>query len=135
MFRFDSSIQPSGWSEKSVAHANACGRGAQPQLAPREELCAIDTTALARCGGWRAPSAVTAFAPSVAALDGYACGWRVGANKRGTKTAQHAGSVAGFGANILRGLQDDYLIVVLSNDQITAMKITAACEGKLFGTR
>ena len=69
------------------------------------------------------------------ALDGYACGWRVGANKRGTKTAQHAGSVAGFGANILRGLQDDYLIVVLSNDQITAMKITAACEGKLFGTR
>jgi CubicO group peptidase (beta-lactamase class C family) len=66
-----------------------------------------------------------------AALEGYACGWRVGPGKLGQSMAQHSGGVAGYGTNVVRGLQDDVLIVVLSNDGKRAYEVTAALEAQL----
>ncbi len=64
--------------------------------------------------------------------EGYAYGWRVGRNSRGKKKAEHSGSVAGFGCNYVRYLDDDIVVVILSNDGKTAYDVTAALERELF---
>ncbi|MEM7310036.1 MAG: serine hydrolase domain-containing protein [Planctomycetota bacterium] len=65
-------------------------------------------------------------------LDGYAYGWRVHTNKRGTRTASHSGGVAGFGSNLVRYLEDDVCIIALCNHGKTAYEVSAAVERVLW---
>jgi len=64
--------------------------------------------------------------------DGYACGWRVEKTKRGTRKVSHSGGVAGYGINVVRYLEDDVEIYVLSNDGKAAFAATEAVEAQLF---
>jgi CubicO group peptidase (beta-lactamase class C family) len=49
------------------------------------------------------------------ALDKYACGWIVDRGERGGTKVSHSGGVRGYACQIARWLEDDLLIVVLSN--------------------
>ncbi len=69
------------------------------------------------------------FAPRLA---NYACGWLVEGTPRGTRKAHHSGSVAGYGTNLVRYLDEDAFIAVLSNDPGAAQAVTAAVEPLLF---
>ncbi len=66
------------------------------------------------------------------ALENYACGWTVEPTRRGTRKAHHSGGVAGYGINIVRYLEDDAAIFVLSNDGARAYAVTGALEKLLF---
>ncbi|MHC4932954.1 MAG: serine hydrolase domain-containing protein [Planctomycetota bacterium] len=66
------------------------------------------------------------------ALDGYACGWRVGTTARGTRKVQHSGGVEGYAANYLRYLEDDAVVVLLSNGKSNVHALTNAIEEHLF---
>lgn len=59
------------------------------------------------------------------ALEGYACGWRV-VETSGRTLVEHAGSVAGYGIHYVRGLDDDWVMVILSNDPKRVHAITQA---------
>ncbi|MDP6408272.1 MAG: serine hydrolase domain-containing protein [Planctomycetota bacterium] len=67
------------------------------------------------------------------ALEGYAYGWRISPSPRGTRKAQHSGSVAGYGTNVVRYLEDDACVFVLSNDPKGAHEVSAELERVLFG--
>ncbi|MDJ0975919.1 MAG: serine hydrolase domain-containing protein [Planctomycetota bacterium] len=62
----------------------------------------------------------------------YACGWKVNVTDRGTRKVHHSGGVQGYGANLVRYLEDDVLIVALSNDGKHAFDVTRAVERVLF---
>ncbi len=62
----------------------------------------------------------------------YAGGWRIDVTERGTRKAHHSGSVAGFGCNVVRWLEDDACAFVLSNDPRAAHAVSAALEALLF---
>ncbi len=64
--------------------------------------------------------------------DGYAYGWKVDPTERGTRKAHHSGSVRGYGTNLVRYLEDDAEIFVLSNDPKAAYEVTSAIEALLF---
>ncbi len=64
--------------------------------------------------------------------EGYACGWKVETTIRGTRKAHHSGGVAGYGINLVRYLEEDVAIFVLSNDGRAAHSVTAALERLLF---
>lgn len=66
------------------------------------------------------------------ALEGYACGWRVETTERGTTCASHSGSVAGFGCDVVRFLEDDAAVFVLSNDPRRAVETSRALQRELF---
>lgn len=66
------------------------------------------------------------------ALEKYAYGWRVEATERGTRKASHSGSVAGYGTNVVRYLEDDVVVFVLGNDPAAAHRVTGALESLLF---
>lgn len=62
----------------------------------------------------------------------YACGWHVETTPRGTRKAHHSGSVAGFGAQVVRYLEEDVFVCVLSNDGRKAVEVATAFETLLF---
>ena len=64
--------------------------------------------------------------------EGYAYGWRVSKTKRGGTKVEHSGSVAGFGCNFVRYLEEEVVLIVLSNDGKTAYEVTGALERVLF---
>jgi CubicO group peptidase (beta-lactamase class C family) len=66
------------------------------------------------------------------ALANYACGWMVQATPRGTTKAHHGGGVMGFGCYIVRFLDEDALIVILSNGKTNVHEIAATIENLLF---
>ena len=66
------------------------------------------------------------------ALAGYACGWRVSTTPRGTRKAQHSGGVAGYVIQLARYLEDDVVIVVLSNGGTNVHAIEQALSAVLF---
>lgn len=51
------------------------------------------------------------------ALEGYACGWKVETTERGTRRAHHSGGVAGYRVEVSRWVEEDALVVVLTNDE------------------
>lgn len=65
-------------------------------------------------------------------LQGYACGWLVGTTARGTRQVAHSGGVAGFACNYVRHLDDDNVIVVLSNGAHNPHTITKTITDALF---
>lgn len=70
-----------------------------------------------------------AYAPGLA---GYACGWLVETTDRGTRKAHHSGGVAGYAAQISRWLEDDALVVVLSNGKSDLRAVEKAAANLLF---
>lgn len=64
--------------------------------------------------------------------DNYAYGWMVEKTKRGTRKALHTGSVAGYGTNIIRYLEEDVAVIVLSNEGKAAWEVAAVLEKLLF---
>jgi len=63
---------------------------------------------------------------------GYAGGWFVEATPRGTTRVHHGGGVAGYRANVVRYLEEDALVVVLTNDAGDLGAVTGAIEERLF---
>lgn len=63
---------------------------------------------------------------------GYAYGWQVDVTDRGTRKVHHSGGVAGYGVNVVRYLEDDVCLFVLSNDGGAAHAVTGALERLLF---
>jgi CubicO group peptidase (beta-lactamase class C family) len=59
-------------------------------------------------------------------LDKYACGWFVEPGTRGGTKIHHSGGVRGYGCQIARWLEDDVLVVVLSNGKVSPHEIEAA---------
>lgn len=64
--------------------------------------------------------------------NGYACGWQVSTTPRGTTLVSHSGGVRGYRANLLRFLDEDALVVVLSNDRCQLHQVTQALTAALF---
>ncbi len=62
----------------------------------------------------------------------YAYGWNVALTDRGTHKVHHSGGVKGYGANVVRYIEDDVCIFVLSNNGDNAFKVTRAVEKILF---
>lgn len=65
-------------------------------------------------------------------LDGYACGWMVERTRRGTRLAHHSGGVEGYGAWVARWLEEDALVVILSNGRSDLRAVGDALERVLF---
>ncbi len=66
------------------------------------------------------------------ALQNYACGWIVDVTERGTRRASHSGSVRGFGCNLIRLLDEDAAVFVLSDDPKRAVELSGALERLLY---
>jgi CubicO group peptidase (beta-lactamase class C family) len=60
------------------------------------------------------------------ALEKYACGWFVEPGERGCTKVHHSGGVRGYACQIARWLEDDVLIVVLSNGATSPHEVEAA---------
>ena len=59
--------------------------------------------------------------------DGYACGWQVERDDAGRRRrSHHSGGVRGYGCQIARWLEEDILVVVLSNGKVSPHQIEAA---------
>ncbi len=67
--------------------------------------------------------------------DGYAYGWKVHETRWGSRKAHHSGGVAGYGTNVVRYLDDDACVFVLSNDGKAAHQVSYELEQVLFGKR
>ncbi|MHC4957047.1 MAG: serine hydrolase domain-containing protein [Planctomycetota bacterium] len=65
------------------------------------------------------------------ALEGYAAGWKVDTTWTGTTKVHHSGGVHGYACNYVRHLEDDLVIVVLSNGETSPHAVSGAIE-KLF---
>jgi CubicO group peptidase (beta-lactamase class C family) len=65
-------------------------------------------------------------------LHDYACGWEVVKQPNGKTRISHSGSVRGFHSLFSRWIDDDVVIVVLSNDKLDPYKMGAAIEGVVF---
>lgn len=64
--------------------------------------------------------------------EGYACGWLVALTPRGTTRVQHSGSVAGFAVQLARHLEEDAVVVLLSNGRSDLGAALAVIDGLLF---
>ena len=64
--------------------------------------------------------------------NGYACGWEVTITDRGTTKVHHSGGVEGFGCNVIRYLEDDVCVFVLSNGGEGAHRVSHALEKALL---
>ena len=47
----------------------------------------------------------------------YACGWRMGTTSKGRRKASHSGGVQGFGIWVTRYLEDDAIVVLMTNNR------------------
>jgi len=65
-------------------------------------------------------------------LEGYACGWRVAKTDRNSVMVFHSGGVQGFVTDYVRHLEDDVVIVVLSNGKSDVRAVTRQIDGILF---
>ena len=66
------------------------------------------------------------------ALEGYACGWKVETTDRGTKKVSHAGGVRGYAVQYARWLEEDAVVVVLSNGATDVHAVERAVAALLF---
>lgn len=64
--------------------------------------------------------------------NGYACGWEITWTDRGNRKAHHSGGVEGYGCNVIRYLEDDVCIFVLSNEGDAAHRVSYALEKRLM---
>lgn len=69
------------------------------------------------------------YAPS---LNNYAGGWFVETTLTGNRRAQHSGSVAGYQNHLVRHLEDDLVIIVLSNGDSSTHAVSGAIERLLL---
>jgi CubicO group peptidase (beta-lactamase class C family) len=67
-------------------------------------------------------------------LDSYAAGWLVETTPRGSTKVHHSGGVPGYAAQVIRYLEEDALVVILSNDRAELGAVEDAIEGLLFET-
>ena len=65
-------------------------------------------------------------------LDNYACGWEVLKQPNGKTRISHSGSVRGFHSLFSRWIDDDVVIVVLSNEKMDPYKVGDAIEHVVF---
>jgi CubicO group peptidase (beta-lactamase class C family) len=65
-------------------------------------------------------------------LDNYACGWEVLKQPNGKTRISHSGSVRGFRSLFSRWLDEDVVIVVLTNDKTELYKLGDAVEQVVF---
>lgn len=70
-----------------------------------------------------------AYAP---ALAGYACGWQVETTPRGTTKVSHSGGVRGYACQYARWLEEDVVVVVLSNGASDVHAVERAAADLLF---
>ena len=66
------------------------------------------------------------------ALQAYACGWRVGTTAKGGRKVEHSGGVMGYACNYVRHLDEDVVVVVLSNGKVNPYTASKAIEDHLF---
>jgi CubicO group peptidase (beta-lactamase class C family) len=66
------------------------------------------------------------------ALDDYACGWKVAKSTRGTPLVSHSGGVRGYATEMARWLEEDVVIVILSNGKCDIFAIERALARLLF---
>jgi CubicO group peptidase (beta-lactamase class C family) len=66
------------------------------------------------------------------ALGGYALGWKVDLTVRGTTRVEHSGKVAGYAINYVRFLDDDAVVVVLSNGKTDVLGLANELAALLF---
>jgi CubicO group peptidase (beta-lactamase class C family) len=78
---------------------------------------------------FKAPAKAELYTPS---LNNYAGGWFVETTLTGNRRAQHSGSVAGYQNHVVRHLEDDLVIIVLSNGKSSTHAVTAAIERLLL---
>lgn len=76
-----------------------------------------------------APARTKLFQPG---LGGYACGWMVETTDRGTTKAHHAGGVRGFAVQVARWLEDDVVVVVLSDGASDVHAVAQTVAHRLF---
>jgi CubicO group peptidase (beta-lactamase class C family) len=69
------------------------------------------------------------------ALEKYACGWLVDRGERGGTKVHHSGSVRGYGCQIARWLEDDIIVVVLSNGAVSPHAVEQAVAQVVFASR
>lgn len=62
----------------------------------------------------------------------YACGWQVETTDRGTTKVSHSGGVRGYAVLVSRWLEEDVLVVVLSNGKSDLFGIERAITARLF---
>lgn len=62
----------------------------------------------------------------------YACGWRVETTERGTTKASHSGGVRGYATLVSRWLEEDALVVILSNGKSDLFGMERAITELLF---
>lgn len=67
-----------------------------------------------------------------AAKDNYAYGWMIETTSRGTTKAHHGGGVMGYRTFIIRYLEDDALVVILSNEGGDVFAIERLIGERLF---
>ena len=65
-------------------------------------------------------------------LGGYACGWQVEQTARGTTKVSHSGGVRGFACQYARWLEEDVVVVVLSNGLSDVHGVAVAASDLLF---
>jgi CubicO group peptidase (beta-lactamase class C family) len=79
-----------------------------------------------------APAKEKLYTPT---LENYACGWRVAPGERGGTKAYHGGSVRGYGCQVSRWLDDDVVVIVLSNGVVSPHTIEQAVAQVVFAGR
>jgi CubicO group peptidase (beta-lactamase class C family) len=65
-------------------------------------------------------------------LERYAYGWMIEPTERGTRKAHHAGGVRGYAVQVARWLEEDALVVVLSNGKSDVHGVERALGALLF---
>ena len=58
----------------------------------------------------------------------YACGWRMGTTSKGTRKASHSGGVQGFGIWMTRYLEDDAVVIVMTNNRRDLRRLVEIAE-------
>ncbi len=76
-----------------------------------------------------APAKAKLYAPD---KEHYACGWKVESTERGTTKASHSGGVRGYAVEIARWLEEDVLVVILSNGKSDLFGVERAITDLLF---
>lgn len=66
------------------------------------------------------------------ALGRYACGWKIEATPRGTTKVHHSGSVAGYRVQFARWLEEETVVIVLSNGACDVFAVERAVTDVLF---
>jgi CubicO group peptidase (beta-lactamase class C family) len=64
--------------------------------------------------------------------NGYACGWMIETTERGTTRAHHSGGVTGYASQVSRWLEEDVLVVILTNGKSDLGAVERAITALLF---